>query len=27
MLYRELPIVKGDGETFVPATHPVVEEV
>ncbi|MDV2482170.1 formate dehydrogenase accessory sulfurtransferase FdhD [Methanoculleus sp. Wushi-C6] len=27
MLYRELPIVKGDGETFVPATHPVVEEM
>jgi len=27
MLYRELPIVKGDGETFVPATHAVVEEM
>lgn len=27
MLYRELPIVKVDGETFVPATHPVVEEM
>ena len=27
MLYRELPVIKGDGDTFVPATHPVVEEM
>ncbi|WP_292518691.1 formate dehydrogenase accessory sulfurtransferase FdhD [Methanoculleus sp.] len=27
MLYRELPIVRVDGETFVAGTHPVVEEV
>ena len=26
MLYRDLPIARGDGEMFVPATHPVVEE-
>ena len=27
MLYRELPIVKVDDESFVAATHPVVEEM
>jgi len=27
MLYRELPVVKVEGETFIPATHPVVEEM
>lgn len=27
MMYRDLPIVKVDNETFVPATHPVVEEM
>lgn len=27
MLYRELPIVKVDGDSFVPSTHPVVEEM
>jgi len=27
MLYRELPIVRVDGDSFVPATHPVVEEM
>lgn len=27
MLYRELPIVRVEDSTFVPATHPVVEEI
>jgi len=27
MLYRELPIVRVEDRTFVPATHPVVEEI
>ncbi|MFA7072613.1 MAG: formate dehydrogenase accessory sulfurtransferase FdhD, partial [Methanoculleus sp.] len=27
MLYRELPIVRVDDESFVAATHPVVEEM
>ena len=27
MLYRELPIVRVESDSFVPATHPVVEEM
>lgn len=26
-MYRELPIVRGEGDVFSPATHPVIEEV